>query len=301
MSDKVSVSSSFQTLIARIQPLDSEYRQLDSHSGTIKSRLLKQFDVKAFSMIGSHKKGTAIRRTSDVDFIVIFSRDDVRWGGQYIDSRTLINKVRMWLSGLFQQTTIRRDQQALVLNYSGGNFAVDVVPGFFEGMDTNGQVKYPVYSIPDGKGSWLQTSPEMHTRYINQENERSTYQLTRAIQLIKYWKFTRESQIPLSSFHLELLLSSESVCVGVKSYAQCLADAFDILAQRQCRPLRDPIGISGLIQSTNTELQRLDLYRSVCLARDRAFRAIEAEEKGNIIQAKRIWGVIFHNRFPING
>ena len=297
----MSVSSSFQTLIERIQPLGSEYRQLDSHSGTIKSRLQKQFDVKAFSMIGSHKKGTAIRRTSDVDFLVIFSRDDVRWGGQYIDSRTLINKVRIWLSGLFQQTAIRRDQQALILNYSGGNFAVDVVPGFFENMETNNQVKYPVFSIPDGKGSWLQTSPEMHTRYLVQENERSTYQLTMTIQLIKFWRFTRIPPIPLSSFHLELLLASESVCIGVKSYAQCLAATFNILAQRQCRPLRDPIGISGLVQSTNTELQRADLFKSVCLARDRSFRTVEAEEKGNVMQAKRLWSVIFHNKYPING
>jgi len=263
--------------------------------------LEKGFQLRKFDLIGSYSKNTAIRKASDVDFLAILARDDVRWGGKYVDSRTLLTRVRFWLSGLFQQTVMRRDQQALVIRFAGGAFAVDVVPGFFETMEDDGKVKYPVYSIPDGNGSWLQTSPEMHERYLRQADEQSGSMLARTIQLMKQWKSSRTPPIPLSSFHLELLLASEGVCVGIKSYAQCLADAFQLLVERQCRPLRDPVRISGIVSATNTEPQRQDLLRCALSARDRAYRALEAEGNGKIPQAKQLWNLIFNYKFPLYG
>ncbi|MBI4428208.1 MAG: nucleotidyltransferase [Ignavibacteriales bacterium] len=297
----MSISNSFSTLLERIQPLESELQQAESHAASIKSRLEKQFKLVKFSRIGSHSKGTAVRRFSDIDFLTVFSRDDARWGGRYIDSRTLLNRVRLWLTGRFQQTAVRRDQQALVLRFSAGSVAVDVVPAFFEGMDQTNGHSYPVFSIPDGTGTWLPTSPEMHGRYFNEADDASISKLARTVQLLKFWRSSRIPPVPLSSFHIELLLASEGICVGPKSYAQCLAELFNLLAERQCRPLRDPLRISGIIPATKTEPQRSDLLTSVSNACDRAFRALEAEAKGKTIEAKRLWNLVFYNRFPLYG
>jgi hypothetical protein len=196
---------------------------------------------------------------------------------------------------------MRRDQQALVLRFSAGSFAVDVVPAFFEKMDQINGHNYPVFSIPDGTGNWLPTSPEMHGRYFNEANEESISKLARTVQLLKFWRSSRVPSISLSSFHVELLLASEGLCVGPKSYAQCLAESFYLLAQRQCRPLRDPLRISGIIPATKTEAQRSDLLTSVTNACNRAFRALEAEANGKTHEAKRLWNFVFYSKFPLYG
>ena len=215
--------------------------------------------------------------------------------------RAIAVNSRLDIAERFQQTAMRRDQQALVLRFSGGSFAVDIVPGFFEDMDDNGQYRYPVFSIPDGTGNWLETSPEMHARYFKEADDHSISKLTRTIQFLKFWRSSRTPPIPLSSFHTELLLASEGICVGPKSYAQCLAESFFLLAKRQCRPLRDPLRISGIVPTTKTDLQREDLLRSVTLASDRAFRALEAEERGKNPQAKQLWNLVFNYKFPLYG
>src|SRR6185369_1381794 len=101
------VSNSFLTLIDRIQPLQGELIHADSHTATIEARLEKCFQIKKFGIIGSHSRGTAIRTFSDVDLFVVFSRDDARWGGRYIDSKTFVNRVKSCLAGRYLGTVMR--------------------------------------------------------------------------------------------------------------------------------------------------------------------------------------------------
>ena len=292
----ISIAESFSKLLSRIHPVELELNRAGSHASTMKSRLEKYFDLRKFDLIGSHSRNSAVRKYSDVDFFALFSRDDVRWGGKYIDSRTLLNKVAFILKGRYPQTAIGRDRQALVIGFGDGNYAVDVVPAFFEEFDN--ELRSPIYSIPDSVGGWIVTSPYLHNRYINEANEQSNSKLIRTIQLIKWWQFSRIPKIPLKTFHLEILLACEGVCNGAKSYSECLTEVFDLLYKRQCRPFRDPLKISGLINATNTELQRDNLYRAVSLSRERASRALDFENSEKTIQAKRLWSIIFNGKFP---
>jgi predicted nucleotidyltransferase len=297
----MSIPSSFQTLIERIQPLGSEIQQAESHVASIKSRLEKQFKLVKFELIGSYSRGSAIRRFSDVDCMAVFSREDVRWGNRYVDSRTLLNRVRVWLTGRYLQTGMRRDQQALVVKFAGGMYGVDIVPAFFEGMKENDYAQYPLYSIPDGTGNWLATSPVTHGKFIRECGDASNSKLKKTVQLIKFWRISRYPPIPLQSFHLELLLSAEGICQGVKSYAQCVCASFGLLTQRQCRPFRDPLGISGIISATNTDQQRAILNKAANLAYGRALRALDFEEAGKTDYAKGLWNTIYNGKFPMYG
>lgn len=292
----MSVSESFSKLLSRIQPGDLEIKRAEGHASTMKSRLEKYFALKKFELIGSHSRDSAIKKYSDVDFFAVFSRDDVRWGGKYIDSRTLLNKVANVLRGRYPQTGIRRDKQALVIEFGDGNYAVDVVPAFFEEFDD--ELHNPIYSIPDSAGGWVITNPKLHNKYINEASQQSNSKLIRTVQLIKWWQSVRIPKIPLKTFHLEMILSSEGICNGVKSYAECLTDTFDLLYKRQCRPLRDPLKISGYIDSTNTELQRDHLYKVIWSSRNRSIRALEFEYSGKVTRAKELWSIIFNNKFP---
>jgi len=294
----IDIPKLFSTLLERIQPLESEILQAESHAASMKSRLEKQFELVKFELMGSHSRGSAIRRFSDVDYLTVFSRDDARWGSRYVDSRTLLRRVKSCLEGRYSQTAMRRDSQALVIKFGGGAYGVDIVPGFFEEMERNEFATYPLYYIPDGTGDWLPTSPATHGKFIRESDEASNSKLSRTIQLMKHWGFSRFPPIPFHPFHLELLFSAEGIFKGAKSYSMCLFDAFDLLSRRQCRPLRDPVGISGIITATITEPQRDYLYRAIVLARDRAWKAIEFEESGKVFNARGMWSTIFNGKFP---
>lgn len=292
----MTISASFIKLIETIQPRPRELQLAKAHRNTIKSRLDKNFGIKKFELIGSHPRGSAVRSFSDVDYLVIFSRNDVKWGGKYISSGTLLRKVGDILRFRYPQTTIRKDKHAITIKFGSGTFAVDIVPAFFEEIDT--KYKYPIYSIPDTDGSWLYSSPSLHNKYILEANKSSGLKLVRVAQLIKCWQNSRIPSIPLNMFHVEMLLANEGICKIGKNYSECLVDFFDLLYQRECRPFRDPFKIAGLIACTNTELQRDILFNAIARSQGRAFKALDFENDNNMLSAKRLWNVVFNGNFP---
>jgi hypothetical protein len=290
----MNVPFQFVTLIRKIQPTPGEVGKAKMHASTIRARLQKSFNLKKFEFIGSHSKGTATRDTSDLDLLALFSREEARWGDSYKSSQTFISNIRDDLSERYPATVVRRDQQAVVVQFGAGSRSVDVVPAIFWGFT---QSKKPLYYIPDGERGWMPTSPDSHTAYLIEADARSGGKLKRVIQLIKYWKHCRMSALPLSSFHLELVLAQCDISVGAKSYAECIFDSFYLLAQRQCRGIHDPLGISGTIDASDTDAKRNTLFSAVQFSRDHAWDARQAELKGNHREAVRQWNIVFNDGF----
>jgi hypothetical protein len=280
-----------QKLIAKIQPIAGEREKAMLHSITVRSRLNKSFDLKKFTKIGSHSRGTAIRRFSDVDFMAVLARNEAKWGGKIVSSSTVLNRVRDDLTDRYPQTTVRRDLQAVVIDFGGGQHAMDVVPAIFLRFMPN---VGPLYLIPDGYDGWIETSPEIHNKFIMNANVSSGSKLVKVIQLIKWWTVSRTQSIPIQSFHIEMLLATEKVCSGIKSYTQCLYDTFKLLADRECRGLRDPLGISGVIYTAKTETQWEEINNAVNYALEHSRKALYAESWRDFEETKRQWNIVFN-------
>lgn len=278
-------------LIGKIQPIAGERTKAITHSLTVKSRLNKSFDLKKFTRIGSHSRGTAIKTFSDVDFMAVLSRNEAKWGGKIVNSSTVLNRLRDDLIDRYTQTIIRRDLQAVVIEFGGGQHAMDVVPAIFSRfMPKIG----PVYWIPDGYDGWIETSPEIHNKFIIVANERSGSKMVKVIQLLKWWAVCRTSRIPIQSFHIEMLLATTNTCSGIMSYAQCLHDAFKLLAERECRGLRDPLGMSGVIYAAKTNAQWEEINNAVNYAFEHAKKALYAEAWKDYEEANRQWDIVFN-------
>lgn len=284
-------SIAFQRLLARLQPLANASK----HATSIRLRLGLSFRLKRFMVVGSHSRNTAIRHSSDIDYFAVLSRADARRGDGYISSSTLLDKIKEDLAARFWQTPVSRDGQATVVDFGGGDYSVDVVPSIFWEMT---QSNWPIYQIPDGDGGWMPASPELHNKFIREADVRSGGKLRRTAQLVKFWRECRTPRVPISSFHLELLLASFKTCEGVKSYSQCLTETFQLLAHRECRAYRDPIGISGNVGATKTMAQQDAALRSVVHARDHAKSALEAELWRDYGEACRQWDIVFNGFFP---
>ena len=71
-----------------------------------------------------------------------------------------------------------------------------------------------------------------------------------------------------------------------------------VLADRACRSMRDPLQIAGLIPPAKTPAQQDHVLRSVLSARDHALAALDAEDDGDYQEALRQWNIIYNGYFP---
>jgi predicted nucleotidyltransferase len=290
----MNISESFQLLISRIQPLESENQAARQHLVTIRTRLETEFEVSKCFAIGSFARGTSIRGFSDTDLLAVFRKAVFTWGDNLINSDTALEKVRVALAERYPNSNVYKDGIAIAVSFSDGRH-VDVVPGVFDSMYKE---KWPVYLIPDGSGAWMQTSPSLYDAYLSEANTASGSKMIYVAQLMKFWRECREPRIPLSSFHIEMVLAYEEVCKGVKSYADCMLEILRNLARRECRAMRDPYGIAGNIPAVKTASQRERALASVINSRDHAESAVSADLRNDLAEARRQWDIVFNTKFP---
>lgn len=289
----MTISDSFLELIRRIQPLDSEMLAARQHLATIRARLENEFEVSKCFPIGSFSRCTSIRGFSDTDLLAVFRKPVFTWGNSLINSDTALEKVRVALAERYPNSSVYKDDIAIAVSFSDGRH-VDVVPAMFDSMYRE---KWPVYLIPDNAGGWMLSCPSLYDAYIGDANTQSGGKLLYVAQLMKFWRECRSPRIPLSSFHIEMLLAAEEVCKGVKSYSDCMLALLRSLAARECRAMRDPYDIAGNIPAVKTANQRERSLASVANSRDHAASA-NAAAVYDINEARRQWDIVFNGQFP---
>jgi len=291
----MSTAMSFQKLLNRVEPSASEQAAARQHANTIWTRLKSSFNLKRPLITGSFARGSSISKSSDIDLFAVFSRDDARWGESYKTSTAMLGNIKEDLRARYRSTDISIDGQAVVVNFSSSNIIVDVVPAIFWGVT---EKKQPLYLMPDGNGWWMQTSPDAYNGYLKKANENSGWKLRRTAQLLKYWRECRNVPVPISSFHIEMLLAAEGVCAGPKSYAECLTNALGLLAERECRDFRDPLGIGKMIRATKSASQREYALNSIIYSAKHARMAFDLETSRQSALAKDHWNTVFNGQFP---
>lgn len=289
----MTVSARFGTLLEWATPSGPEIRSYETHKASVSSTLKSNLDMVDVDLMGSYARGSAVGGYSDIDLLAVLRTKEVKWGNTWKGSDTVMQTVRKALLARFPGTEIGRDAQAVVVRFADGDDPVDVVPAVY--VDA-GPGNYPKYAIPDGARGWMETCPEAHNRYIGLRNGGG--KLPNVARIAKWWRLSRDVEIPLSGFHVEMLLASQDLCSGVKSYAQCFSDLLNLLNRRECAALQDPLGVSGYIHATATKAKRDQLCATVAWSAERAMRAVEAERDGDLAEAYRLWGLVFKDAFP---
>jgi len=287
------IPQSFAKLIARIQPSTAEVNSANQHLSAIRTRLETVFKVSSCRVTGSFSRGTSIYGFSDTDLFAVFRKVEFTWGGNLINSTRALDNIRQELIARYPATPIGRDGMAITIEFSDGQ-VVDVVPALFDYMYKE---RWPVYLIPDGVGGWMHSSPALYDAYIKQADTQSGGKLKYVAQLMKYWRDCRSPRIPLSSFHIEMVLASEGVCKVAKPYSECLRDLLRSLTDRNCRAIRDPYQISGYISAVKTANQLENASASIRNSRNHANSAVNAETYA-VAEARRQWQIVFNGNFP---
>lgn len=282
-------------LASRIQPNEAALLAAKLHRSSVKSRMEKAFALHSVRAIGSHNRSTAICRFSDLDLMVVLRKDEVTHGGNVVSSDTIIRRVLGELRGRFATSDIRRDGLAATIVFGSTKQNLDVVPAVFSRFDRNSL--RPVFHIPNGQGGWIETSPHVHDSYFAKAQEASGNKLRKVSQLIKWWKNSRASPIPISSFYTDMGLSASGICTGVKTHGQCLYEFFAALSNGRCGALPDPCGITGNIPATDTDAKRQILLASVEHALVHSRAALIAQQRQDSREANRQWDIVFNGNF----
>lgn len=288
------IASAFARINADNSLTQADRDAFEKHRAGIQASIKKSFEISKFEVIGSYARDSTLRGSSDLDLFTVVRKEDITWGDSTVAPVTLMNRVRDALRVTYPTTNIGRDGQAVVVEFADGK-SVDVVPAWWVKGKDNG---WPLYRIPANSTDWIETSPGLHNKYINDGDSSSGGQMKSVVRILKYWRRCRSPALPLSGFHLELLLAQEGTCNGARTYAQCVADALDLLARRNCRALRDPCGISGNVSAAGTEAKLATLDAAIQQSATRAKEAVAYESIGKIDQAMERWQLVFNGRFP---
>lgn len=293
MRQGASPQLNFMQLGARIQPHSGELLAARGHRGSTRTRLANSFSVSGMHPIGSHARGTAIRRHSDLDSMVILRKQEVMWGGKMVSSDTLLRRILDDLRERYPSSGVFKDGLAAAIEFGSTKQSLDVVPAIFQRFNKG----RPVYLIPDGMGDWFETSPQTHDRYFAEAHDRSGKKLAKVSQLLRWWKHARNPSLPIRSFYIDMVLAATSLCGPAKTYASCLRDFFFTVSRGRCGALPDPCGIAGAIEATDTDVQRDLLRRAVEYALGHADAAIAAEARRDFEEANRQWNLVFNGEF----
>jgi hypothetical protein len=292
----VPTSDRFATLIERITPTPVEESRYSAHLATVTQAVKNALKTVRAQTIGSFARGTAVRGVSDLDLMVVLSAPERDWGGRNESSVTVLKKVKSVLTARFWNTEMRKDGSAVVVQFASGDRPVDVVPGFYVGPASR-LSNYPVFAIPDGAGRWLETSPEAHGRYIQEQDAHCGGKLKRLAMLAKFWAACHP-QLNLHSFHTEIVIAYREICAGPKSYATALHELFRVLSDRGGQGIRDPLRLSGIIPASAGPSGAERLAAAARSAAGRSARAIDAEHSQDTPEAIRLWKIASNGDFP---
>jgi hypothetical protein len=295
-STSARVAEGFATLISRCQLTQRDLDLFGGHRSTVTTAVKTRLDTVKVDVIGSFARATAIHGASDVDLLLVLSRSALTWGGSLKSSGRALGEVRDALRERYPGTAIGRDGQAVVVSFNDGGHPVDVVPACY--LEHGGRLNYPLYAIPDGRNGWMETSPGAHNKFIGDADARSGGKVKYVSQAFKVWRDARAGGVPISAFHVELVLANEGLADGARTYSSIFRDLLVVLARRECAALRDPIGVSGLISASATDPKRQQAARTVLDSARHADAAIGAERLGDTREAVRQWGIVFNGRFP---
>jgi hypothetical protein len=270
------ITTAFSKVIDRAALTERDHRLFDTHYRSVSNALASRLPTVKAELIGSVARGSAIHQSSDADALLVVEKRWATRAGGLKSSTTVLAEIRSALVDRYPYTEVGKDGQAVVVDFQDEH-PVDVVPAVYERND--GLYNYPVYLIPDGSGEWMETSPGSHNRYISDMDRRAGGKLKYCAQIFKFWRNTRSVPVPISGFHVELLLGAEALCEGARPYALMFHDLLVELSNRGCSALQDPVAISGLISAAPSTSKRANALRTVTEAARHAADASAALQR----------------------
>ena len=284
------VNQGFTEFHRKLTPTPGESDAAQRHRASIKTCLESNFSMTNFFKTGSFGNGTSISGYSDVDYFAVIPSNNLK-----ANSTTALREVRDALDTRFPKTGVRVSCPAVVVPFgTDAKETTEVTPAKYVGVTTNDE--YRVYDIPNCSDGWMRSSPDAHNAYVREVNEDLSNKVKPLIRFIKAWKYYQN--VPISSFYLELRVTEYAKGESSIIYDLDVKRIFSYLDRIELRNMQDPKGISGYISPCSTDTKLADAKSKLSTALDRAQKACDAKDEGDIKTAFEWWDLLYNYNFP---
>jgi hypothetical protein len=239
-------------------------------------------------IVGSWGKATRVRPPRDVDLMFVLPSEVYHRFEKYTGNKqsALLQEVKGVLQAKYSSTDMRGDGQVVVVRFNTIN--VEVVPAF---LLESGQ--YWICNTNDG-GSYKTADPIAEANQIGTADQANNYNVRRLVRMLKAWQ--RECNVPLKSFHIELLVTeyvqqSPWRLYGFFWYDWLVRDFFKFLQAKEFAYLVVP-GTFEVMNIGNDWKSRCDT------AYGRAVEACDNERDDYVNLAGIEWKKIFGDQIP---
>ena len=283
----MTVASTFQSYLSSLELTDRERADASAQQVALRDRLrLHLAGVIDSRLVGSYRRGTAIRPLKDIDVFVVLDARHHRRDVPEAPLR-LLQTIERALRASYPDHQPRIQGRSVNIGFSGTEIAYDIVPAFAPTWMGAADTEPPYYEIPDRRAStWIRTNPAKHREACIAANERAGGMLNGLIKAAKHWN--RASGKPLSGFHIEVMSYSafqwkpDDPRAGLRDLLQHLANA----VQFACP---DPAGLGPAIDADLTSQERAHAWKLLQGAAQVAHAAVDAERKGDCDTALAWW------------
>jgi len=284
------VKQGFETLKQNLEITDLQATTVSTRQQNVRESIAAEMNILDSFLAGSYKRNTMIAPLyeSDIDIFVILHPDYYKSDGQAF----LLDKVKTVLKKTYPKTPeISRNGQAVTITFN--DFMVDVVPTF--NRQGGG------YLIPDSiQKRWISTDPSKHTEIWSAENKSHNGDLIPLIKMMKGWN--KENNAVLRSFHLESLIIKILKDIKIADFKSGVRYLLYHLRGQVQYPLPDPAGYDDNLASyldSQDKIRRA--INGIESAYQKAVRAEQLEERGEVVEAISKWKEIFGTYFPAYG
>lgn len=264
---------------------------------------------------GSFARKTKIRELDDIDLMFCLSGNYATYsyndGIYYIhtenagdrlkkisdnnilNSTRVINKFLSALSNIehYKSADIHKRGEAATLKLTSYEWNFDIVPCFYT-VDS-------FYLIPDGKGNWKATNPNIDQELITNVNQEYNGLVLQLIRTLKYWNRHNSTNTIGSYLFEQIVINFVKQKTELSQWIDFnICDFFSYLSSNIFSPVYDPKNIQGDINDL-TDKERKSISMKANNAFNKAKEAISAEtNEKNQEKAINKWREIFGNKFP---
>lgn len=288
----LTTAQAFDEFLTDISPTDNQRLDITSKRRATEAYLREAFPessdlpINRVILIGSADRGTIIRPVDDVDVMAQFTNKDNVFEKYRKDSTSFLQRIRSALNARTSIKKIGARGQAVRLFYTSGA-AVDIAPVF--------KWREEGFGLPSGDGGWITTDPEAQAAWYSRRRSSVGPELTSRVKMTKRWNNVHSKR--LNSYHLEVVVVSFFTTVSANhriGLTKFFAEAGANLS------VSDTAGFSGRLDDYLNASELSALRSRLAEAYARSTRALQAEDRGDHYEAKRLWSVELGPDFPLH-
>ena len=287
----MTVAEAFEKFRSALEITESEQDAASTRQGEIREFLDRRFELEEDFLTGSYRRNTKMKPLKDVDIFCVLKRTQTnvdRYRRQA--PAVVLGAFRDALRKEYGDKVADPGRRSVSVDFGPNEriMSFDVVPAFAESGH---------YVIPDTTtGGWIATDPTVHEEKATAKNKACGDRWKPLVKMMKGWNRHRD-KIIRPSFLIEVM-ALELVEPPLENYPYEIQMFFANASEQVTAEWPDPAGLGPNVNDAMSDAEKAQTATVLQGAQSAAARARRLAERGNEIDAVRVWQELLGPLFP---